>query len=156
MFVGTGGSPYQADVSEDATVRNLFLAYVDGSRKGICNQAENQLDWFVELPESHRITASVFVSAGRVSFGTTTSNIFDICAKSNLINTEEGFLYDLNLDGTEIVTGRVGDIHIEPLVVDEHLYLMMPSGLKSLGSGVYNNRMQSFSEPEVSVSFPGR
>ena len=70
VFVGTGDNPYQADDIEDAMARNLFFAYTDETDKGVCNHDGHRLDWFVELAEGHRITASPFISAGRIYFGT--------------------------------------------------------------------------------------
>ena len=151
LFVGTGDNPNQADDIEDAMTQNLFFAYVDETSKGDCNRDDQRLDWFVELPENHRITTSAFLSAGRIFFGTATSDSADHCVGHVSPDADQGDLYVYNLEGTEILSGGVGDIRIDPLVTDEQLYLMLPSGLRSLGSGIYNNRLKSFSEPVVAV-----
>ena len=46
---------------------------------------------------------------------------------------------------------RIGNVHFAPLVEDQHIYLMNPTGLLSLGSGIYNNELLSFGVPIVNA-----
>ncbi len=151
VFVGTGDSRNPDDGMEDTYERNLFLAYVDETAKDECDQGGHRLDWFVELPENQRITTSAFASAGRIYYGTATTDSTDICLTHTLPDDEQDDLYVFALDGTPIMSGRMGDILIDPLVTDEHLYLMMPSGLISMGSGAYNHRSRTVAEAVVNV-----
>ena len=151
VFVGTGDSPHQADMIEGALAQNMFFAFVDETDIGVCDKDDHRLDWFVELPENHRVTTSAFISAGRVYLGTATSDTADVCSGSTPVDDAEGYLSVFDLEGTDIISGRLGDVRFDPLVADEHIYLMMPSGLRSLGSGIYNNKLMSFSQPEAAV-----
>jgi hypothetical protein len=45
----------------------------------------------------------------------------------------------------------VGDIRSSPLVEDEHLYFRTPTGLVSLGSGIYNNEIRAGGTPRASI-----
>ena len=80
VFVGNGDSPHQADMNEGALAQNMFFAFVDETDIGVCDKDDHRLDWFVELPENHHITTSAFISAGRVYWGTATSDTVDVCA----------------------------------------------------------------------------
>jgi hypothetical protein len=57
----------------------------------------------------------------------------------------------MDLEGVVYLTRRMGNVHIAPLIEDQHTYIMMPTGLKSLGSGVYNNPVKSYGVPVVKV-----
>ncbi len=57
----------------------------------------------------------------------------------------------MDLDGVVYMSRRMGNVHFAPLVKDRHVYLMTPTGLQSLGSGIYNNELMSFGVPVVSA-----
>ena len=50
----------------------------------------------------------------------------------------------MDLEGVVYLSRRIGNVHFAPLVEDQHVYLMTPTGLQSLGSGIYNNELLSF------------
>ena len=96
-------------------------------------------------------TASAFVSAGRLYFGTATSETSDICAGHATLDAEQGNFYVFDFEGMDIISGVVGNMHIDPLVTDEHLYLMTSSGLQSIGKGGYNNKLIYKGLPKVNI-----
>jgi hypothetical protein len=151
IFIGTDGNDNKPLDIEDKLNWNIFFSYIDTNPKGMCEQENHQLDWFVELEEGHRITTSAFGAADRVYFGTTVSGSLNLCATGGQPEGEQGKLHIFDFEGVKIMSGQVGNVNINPLVTDEHLYLMMPYGPRSLGSGVYNNRLGSFNEPMVTV-----
>ena len=120
-----------------------FFAYLDESEKGQCNDDSVNLDWFFELPAGHRIFASAFAAAGKIYFGTSTSETEDPCAprSGNAQNTSGGTLFVLTMDGSvDRQIQDLGSIITSPLVADEHLYVRSQTlGLKSFGGSKYNN-----------------
>ena len=151
VYIGTDGhnsKPFDNDENLD---QDIFFSYVDTNPKGMCEQENHQLDWFVELEEGHRMTTSAFGAADRVYFGTTVSGPLHSCANGGPPEDEQGRLYAFDFEGVEIMSDQVGNVNINPLVTDEHIYLMMPSGLLSFGNGIYNNKLNSFTEPVVTI-----
>jgi hypothetical protein len=151
VFFGTGDSPfYDEDINTDDT-RYHFFAYVDKAGKGVCNANNHKLDWFIELEAGHRIFASAFAAAGLIYFGTSTAETEDPCESHAAVDGNEGTIYAVTLEGVVTLKKIVGDIRSSPLVEDEHLYFRTPTGLVSLGSGIYNNEIRAGGTPRASI-----
>ena len=151
VFIGTDGHNSNLDDFEENIDQDIFLSYVDTNPKGICAQENHHLEWFVELEESHRITTPAFGAADRVYFGTNASRNLYSCAANGSSEEEQGKLNVFDFEGVEVMSNQVGNVDFHPLVTDEHIYLMLPSGLQSFGSGVYNNRLNSNSDIVVKM-----
>lgn len=151
IFFGTGDSPYYDEDINTSDTRYHFFAYRDRDQKGGCNETSVFLDWFFELPEGHRIFASAFAAAGNIYFGTATAETEDPCAAAEA-GANRGRIYAFTTEGDPRFSSEVGNIIVSPLVEDEHLYFKTPSGLKSLGSGQYNNKMSGGGTAQSSVS----
>ena len=151
VFFGTGDNPYYDENINTATTRYHFFAYVDTNEKGDCDPAKHNLDWFIELPAGNRIFASAFAAAGQIYFGTSTAETEDPCEGHLTPEGNEGRIYAVTLEGVVLLNKVVGDIRTTPLVEDEHLYFRTPTGLQSLGSGVYNNEVQAAGEPTINI-----
>jgi hypothetical protein len=157
ILFGTGDSPYYDEDIDMANTRYHFFAYRDQSKKGVCDDSQVSLDWFIELDEGHRIFASAFAAAGQVYFGTTTSETEDPCDGPSI----SGMTYLGDLYVVDIVDGPEDDpadnkkkhnvkITICPTVVDEHVYLKTPT-VQSFGSGEYNNKTTKGGFPTVQI-----
>jgi Tfp pilus tip-associated adhesin PilY1 len=151
VLFGTGDSPYYDENINTSSTRYHFFAYVDKSGKGACNPAKHELDWYLELDEGHRIFASAFAAAGQIYFGTSTAETEDPCAGHLTPDGNRGKIYAVTLEGVVLLNKVVGDIRTTPLVEDEHLYFRTPTGLQSLGSGVYNNEVQAAGRPTINI-----
>jgi hypothetical protein len=147
VLFGTGDSPYYDEDINTANTRYHFFAYVDTAKKGECNPDKHLLDWYVELPQGHRVFASAFAAAGRIYFGTSTAETEDPCEGHRQVNGNEGRMFILTLAGAILMDQVVGDIRTAPLVEDQHLYFITPTGLQSLGNGIYNNEVQAAGTP---------
>ena len=151
VFFGTGDNPYYDENINTATTRYHFFAYVDTNEKGESDPAKHNLDWFIELPAGNRIFASAFAAAGQIYFGTSTAETEDPCEGHLTPEGNEGRIYAFTLEGVVLLNKVVGDIRTSPLVEDEHLYFRTPTGLQSLGSGIYNNEVQAAGEPTINI-----
>jgi hypothetical protein len=151
ILFGTSDSPYITDYPSGTTYH--FFAYVDNGAKGDYNSSKVELDWFFPMPAGERIFASAFAAAGRIYFGTSTSETEDPCEGFGTANPPKGKLYvmkveqtgtpktEFNLDiGTPIIT--------TPVVDDEHLYVKTGPGLLAT-QGRYNNPLPG---PPISSS----
>ena len=164
IFYGTGDSPYVKDGDYTSGTQYNFFAYVDSDGKGQCTTAT--LEWFLELPAGHRVFASAFAAAGKIYFGTSTSDTEDPCESYNPNDDDanKGRLYILNQDGTvpvELPEGspyiETGDLRVTPVVEDEHIYFKSPTsavgdangGVTSIGDGQYNNDPVHVGKTEV-------
>ena len=151
VFFGTGDNPYYDENINTATTRYHFFAYVDTNEKGESDPAKHNLDWYIELPAGNRIFASAFAAAGQIYFGTSTAETEDPCEGHLTPDGNEGRIYAVTLEGVVLLNKVVGDIRTSPLVEDEHLYFRTPTGLQSLGSGIYNNEVQAAGEPTINI-----
>jgi hypothetical protein len=97
------------------------------------------------------VRTQVVAAAGRLYVGTTTTEVEDQCAALRKENGDLGLLTVMDLEGVVYMTRRIGNVHFVPLVEDQHIYLMNPTGLLSLGSGIYNNELLSFGVPIVNA-----
>jgi hypothetical protein len=113
------------------------------------------LDWFYELPPSHRVFASAFASAGNIYFGTATADTEDPCAGDGGDSDNAGNLFVLSMDGTDVEPPkRVGNVIASPVVEDEHLYVKSQTvGLQSMGSGRYNNQTLMGGLPDITIRY---
>ena len=151
VFFGTGDNPYYDENINTATTRYHFFAYLDTNEKGESDPTKHNLDWFIELPAGNRIFASAFAAAGQIYFGTSTAETEDPCEGHLTPEGNEGRIYAVTLEGVVLLNKVVGDIRTSPLVEDEHLYFRTPTGLQSLGSGIYNNEVQAAGEPTINI-----
>jgi hypothetical protein len=156
IFYGTGDSPYSDEDINMAQTRYYFLAYVDTAKKGVCSDAAVSLDWYYELPEGHRVFASAFAAAGTIYFGTSTAETEDPCASDSQTNNNgEIFAIDISQPTASVTPKfhqRIGNTVTPPLVEDRHLYIKNQSGgLRSFGSGQYNNDVLTGGFPQVKV-----
>ncbi len=151
VLFGTGDSPYYDENINTATTRYHFFAYVDTNAKGESDPAKHTLDWFIKLPAGNRIFASAFAAAGQIYFGTSTAETEDPCEGHLSPEGNEGRIYAVTLEGVIMLNKVVGDIRTSPLVEDEHLYFRTPTGLQSLGDGIYNNEVQAAGEPTINI-----
>jgi hypothetical protein len=150
IFYGTGDSPYYDEDINTASTRYNFFAYRDETPKGQCDENTVFLDWFYELPEGHRVFASAFASAGNIYFGTSTSETEDPCEGGGSVDSNQGKIFAFTTQGVPVVEKNVGNIVVSPLVEDEHLYIKtQKSGLRSFGSGQYNNLSQIGGLPQI-------
>ncbi|MEA2059524.1 MAG: hypothetical protein U9P10_03165 [Thermodesulfobacteriota bacterium] len=122
IFFGTGDSPYYDEDIDTGNTRYNFYAYRDSSGKGECTTDDTSLAWYLELPEVHRVFASVFSAAGNVYFGTSTSETEDPC-ESTQDDDNNGKIYAVDAeDGSVLFNPTVGNVEVSPLVDDHHLY----------------------------------
>jgi hypothetical protein len=149
VLFGTGDSPYFDENINTATTRYHFFAYADTANKMECTPSKHKLEWFLELDEGHRIFASAFAAAGQIYFGTSTSETEDPCEGHLEVDGNEGRIYAVTLEGVVLLNKVVGDMSTSPLVEDEHIYFRTPTGLQSMGSGVYNNEVQAAGTPSI-------
>jgi hypothetical protein len=151
VFFGTADSPYYDEDINTIDTRYHFFAYRDKAGKGVCNTSQHQLDWFIELEAGHRIFASAFAAAGLIFFGTSTAETEDPCSGNAAVDGNEGDIIVADAQGDIILKKIVGDISSSPLVEDEHLYFRIPTGLVSLGSGIYNNEIKASGTPRANI-----
>jgi hypothetical protein len=154
ILFGTGDSPYYDEDIDMGNTRYHFFAYRDQSRKGECDDSKVSLDWFLELPEGHRIFASAFASAGKVYFGTATSETEDPCDGPSTDGlTSLGDIYIIDVaSGAETGKLNVDNTVITPIVYDEHLYVKASSAeVQSFGSGQYDNEVIKGGFPKVEI-----
>jgi len=150
IFFGTGDSPYFDEGIDMGNTTYHFFAYLDHAPKAgydpgrSVNPDEIELDWFFALPAGQRIFASAFAAAGKIYFGTATSETEDPCDGSN-----GGQLFSFDAAGYGIGKPAVpdlvvdtGDITSSPLVEDEHLFIRTGTGMLKVGGGGYNNASQ--------------
>jgi hypothetical protein len=138
VFFGTGDNPYFDEDIDSGTTKYHFFSYVDRAPKGNIDHTLVELDWFYPLDAGQRIFASAFASAGKIYFGTATSDTEDPCDGSNL-----GELYILDIDGANVDSPTriaTGDIVTTPLVEDEHLFVRTSQGTVMVGGGGFNNQ----------------
>jgi hypothetical protein len=147
VLFGTSDSPFFDEDINTADTRYYFFAYVDKAGKRVCNPAQHRLDWFIELEVEQRVFASAFAAAGLIYFGTSTAETEDPCEGNAAVDSNEGTIYAVDKEGVVTLKKVVGDISSSPLVEDEHLYFRTPTGLVSLGSGIYNNEIQAGGTP---------
>jgi hypothetical protein len=151
IVFGTGESrPEYKDIDTPDT-GNYIFSYVDTAAIGECNPIKHELDWFYELKENNKLRAPIVAADGRLYVGTTTTEVEDQCVALRTENNDLGLLTVTDLEGVVYLSRRIGNVHYAPLIEDQHSYLMTPTGLQSLGSGVYNNEILSFSVPKVKI-----
>jgi len=156
IFYGTGDSPYSDEDINMAGTRYYFLAYMDTAKKGVCSDGAVSLDWYYELPQGHRVFASAFAAAGTIYFGTSTAETEDPCASDSISNNNgEIFAVAINqptASVTPVFHQKVGNTVTPPMVEDQHLYIKNQSGgLRSFGSGKYNNEVLTGGFPQIKV-----
>ena len=103
------------------------------------------------MEENHKVRTPIASAAGRLYVGTTTTEVEDQCAALRAENSDLGLLTVIDLEGVVYLSRRMGNVHFAPLVEDQHIYLMGPTSLLSLGSGIYNNELLSFGVPIVNA-----
>lgn len=144
VFFGTGDNPYFDEDIDTAGTKYHFFSYIDRAPKGSLNPSldldptQVELDWFYPLDAGQRIFASAFASAGKVYFGTATSDTEDPCDGDNL-----GELYSFDTNGSNVDSPTrvaTGDIVTTPLVEDEHLFVRSSTGTVMMGGGGFNNK----------------
>jgi hypothetical protein len=148
---GTGESRPEYKGIDTPDAGNYIFSYVDTAAIGECNPTKHELDWFYELEENHGVRASVVAAAGRLYYGSTTTGVEDPCVALREENSDLGLLTVMDLEGVVYLSRRIGNVQFAPLVEDRHIYLMTPTGLLSLGSGIYNNELFSFGVPIVNA-----
>ncbi len=165
IMFGTGDNPY---FQEDPNTSTRYKFYVfddtchaecisdsatlyDNARivcsNPISTEADAQLKY--ELPAGHRIWAEAAAAAGRVYFGTATSETEDPCSPTDTRANSTGNVYALDLGELpgqpELVAENIG--RVTALVVeDEHLYLKTTdntggTNVRVVGDGQYNNEV---------------
>jgi type IV pilus assembly protein PilY1 len=138
VFFGTGDNPYFDEDIDTGSTNYHFFSYLDKAAKGNIDYSQIELDWFYPLDPEQRIFASAFAAAGKIYFGTATSDTEDPCDGTN-----QGGLYSFDVNGgnvdnpTRIATG---DIVTTPLVEDEHLFVRTVTGTVMIGGGGFNNQ----------------
>ena len=151
IVFGTGDSSHETRGNDIPETRNYILSYADMAAIGDCDPAKHELDWFYALEENHGVRAPGLVAAGQLYIGTTTSEVEDQCAALRTENSELGLLSVMDLEGVVYLSRRIGNVHFAPLVEDQHIYLMTPTGLQSFGVGIYNNTLRFFGVPFVNA-----
>lgn len=154
ILFGTGDSPYFDEDIDMGNTRYHFFAYRDQAKKGVCDNSKVFLDWFLELAEGHRIFSSAFASAGKVYFGTATSETEDPCDGPSTTGLSSlGDIYVIDIaTGTETNKINAGNTVLTPIVYDEHLYVKSSSSeVQSFGSGNYDNEVLKGGFPKVEI-----
>jgi outer membrane protein assembly factor BamB len=153
VLFGTGDSPYHDEDIDTANTTYHFFAYRDQNPKGMCDENTMHLDWFYELPAGHRVFASAFAAAGNIYFGTATAETEDPCEGGGGSNND-GAIFVLTMDGTEVFQKTVGNVIASPLVEDQHLYVKSTAvGLQSMGDGQYNNETLMGGLPDIQIRY---
>jgi type IV pilus assembly protein PilY1 len=138
VFFGTGDNPYFDEDIDTGSTNYHFFSYLDKAPKGSVDHTLVELDWFYPLDPGQRIFASAFSAAGKIYFGTSTSDTEDPCDGDNL-----GELYSFDTNGSNVdspIRIATGDIVTTPLVEDEHLFVRSSSGTVMMGGGGFNNK----------------
>lgn len=142
IFFGTGDSPYFDEDIDTSTTTYHFFAYNDKSAKGECSTEEVELDWFFELPAGARVFAAAFSAAGKIYFGTATSETENPCDGTN-----DGKLYVFDTTGYSLenpaqpeTVKDTGDITTAPTVDDQHVFFRSSSGTNVMGGGYENQK----------------
>ena len=151
IVFGTGDNPNENRGIGATDTRNYILSYIDTAAMGECDPNKAELDWFYELEKNHRVRAPIVAAAGQLYIGTTTTEVENSCAALREENGNLGLLTVMDLEGVVYLSRRTGNVHYTPLVEDQHIYLMTPTGLQSLGNGSYNNDLRSFGVPIVKI-----
>ena len=152
IVFGTGESPHEYRGMDTPDTRNVIFSYVDTAAIGECTPIKHELDWFYELKVNQKARAPIAAAAGRLYVGTTTNEVEDQCVALRTENGDLGLLTVMDLEGVVYLSRRIGDVHLSPLVEDQHIYLTTSTGLLSLGSGIYNNeQISSFGVPIVNA-----
>lgn len=138
VFFGTGDNPYFDEDIDTGSTTYHFFSYLDNAPKGNMDPTLIELGWFYPLDSGQRIFASAFASAGKIYFGTATSDTEDPCDGSN-----EGELYAFDVNGIDVDSPTriaTGDVVTTPLVEDEHLFVRSSTGTVMIGGGGFNNQ----------------
>jgi type IV pilus assembly protein PilY1 len=143
IVFGTGEDTRENGGIDPPDTRNYVFSYVDTATAGECNPAKHELDWFYELEENHQVRAPIVSAARRLYVGTTTTEVDDQCAVLRSENGDLGLLSVMDLEGVVYMSRKIGNVHFAPLVEDQHIYLVTPTGLQSIGSIIYNNPLRS-------------
>ncbi len=155
LLFGTGDSPYFDEDIDMNNTRYHFFAYRDQTKKGVCDDSQVFLDWFIELDMGHRIFSSAFAAAGLVYFGTATSETEDPCegpSTTGLSSLGDIYAYDIKTGVQAGKVENVGNTVITPIVVDQHLYMKSQTAdVKSFGTGRYNNSRAFGGSPKVEI-----
>jgi len=151
IVFGTGEGSHENRGVDIPDTRNYIISYVDTAAIGECNPTKHKLDWFYELEENHKVRAPIATAAGQLYAGTTTTEVEDHCVALHTENDDLGLLTVMELEGVVYLSRRMGNVHIAPLVEDQHIYFTTPTGLQSLGSGIFNNALRSLGAPNVNV-----
>lgn len=147
LMFGTGDSPFVQ--TDDSAYTNYYIySYIDHSPKALSSPELSQdpdqieLEWFMALPEGHRVTTSAFASARKLYIGTSTSGVEDPCVSGE----NAGRLYVLDYDGSNVDNPdfiETGNMNSAPVVEDEHVYIKTTKGTKILGKGTFQNETSS-------------
>jgi hypothetical protein len=151
IVFGTGEDLITNETVGSSNYRQHVFSYIDTTAKGDCDPDAHRLDWFRELEENHQVRSPIVAASGRLYLGTTTTAVNDPCAPLGEKDEDVGLLTVLDLEGIVYMSRKVGNVHFAPLIDDRHLYLQMPNGLQSFGSGFYNNTIKSCGMPEIIV-----
>lgn len=155
VFWGTGDSPRFVD-GDDSTRYN-FYAYKDTVSSG-CGSA-TQI-WNFEMDAGERVFASAYAAAGKIYFGTTTSDTEDPCDMAGdpsdpdsggniyILDQEKGWVESGEDQGFKFSTGG---IRSAPVVQDEHLFYKTAAGaptefggdLNVIGGDKWNNEVRA-------------
>jgi len=151
VLFGTSNSPYYLDTT---AATYYFYAISDKNARGVCSTGTKQ--WSFALPAGAQIFASAFATAGRVYFGTTTSNTEDPCAPpvaSAGGSTGGIYAMDIKTGATVYSDTSVGNITSTPLVDDEHLYFKSSNGtLQARGGNTFQNQVRQGGGGSVGIS----
>ncbi len=146
IMYGTGDSPF---ADEDLTSTTYhFFALVDQDEKGACGATT--LDWSITLPANERVWSSAFAAAGKVYFGTTTSETEDPC-EGYSAGADTGNLYVVDMDlaqdatePTQTVVDIESNINVTPVVYDQNIFAKKPTGgVDLVGEGQFNSEINS-------------
>ena len=151
IMFGTGESPHENGGISAPDTSNYIFSYVDTATLGECNPTKHELDWFYELEKNHKVHAPIATAAGQLYIGTTTTEVEDQCAALRTDNGDLGLLTVMDLEGVVYLSRRMGNVHVAPLIEDRHAYVMVPTGLQSLGSGLYNNSLSPCGVPVIKI-----
>jgi hypothetical protein len=174
IMYGTGDSPFYDEDIDFGNTRYHFFTYHDEAQKGVCDSSQVELDWFLEMEAGHRIFASAFAAAGKIYFGTATTNTEDPCDTPSGSGSQ-GYLYYIDIvDGppeddpetTEVdesdldrhtkgqKSGRkdVGNTVITPVVYDQHVYVKNSAGgIIAFGDKKHDNEREESGFPTLEI-----
>jgi Tfp pilus tip-associated adhesin PilY1 len=151
ILFGTSDSPYYTDTTGAVF---YFYAISDKNARGACSTGTQQ--WRFQLPAGAQVFASAFATAGRVYFGTTTSDTEDPCSPpvaSAGASTGGIYAMDIKTGATVYSDTTVGNITSTPLVDDEHLYFKSANGtLQARGGNTFQNQVRQGGGGGVGIS----